>query len=405
MILVTLLVVLGLLVGAWAATARSYRLSGVVVVSLLAVYTLLSVWALPVFLLSTALAYVGLAVVQGRWLFYGRRLLLTAVLLGAVLPVATVLAVTAVVGRGIPDSGFLFYGSILPGIAAYNFHRQDADRRLVDAAATAALYLGLVVVGVVAVVLWATPPCTTCGLLPRPPATYVTPVLLDAGSDVANILGLRTTPAEPPVGTLALVSVVVGLGLALTELVRFRWGLRSVGVVAIPLVVLFSFRTWWVLPLYLGTVAVVYAGVQVVHHRTLLYGRALLSLGSVLGVLVALPVAIALDLTGGASGLATVFVGLLGGVGGYAVHATARRERVAMLVLSGGIFVVAFAAARLLVTPLPDGLGTPLTGWHLAAGVAVLAAAVWQAYDLERFRPSQRRLLDASPFTQEVTGR
>jgi hypothetical protein len=76
-----------------------------------------------------------------------------------------------------------------------------------------------------------------------------------------------------------------------------------------------------------------------------------------------------------------------------------------MLVLSAGIFVVSFAVARLLVTPLPDGLGTPLTGWHVAAGVVVLAAAAWQAYDLERFRPSQRRLLDASPFTTEVTGR
>lgn len=63
MIVSALLVGIGLVVGAWAATTRGYRLGGVVVVSLLAVYTLLSFASLPIFVLSTAVAYLGIDLV------------------------------------------------------------------------------------------------------------------------------------------------------------------------------------------------------------------------------------------------------------------------------------------------------------------------------------------------------
>lgn len=402
MLIATLLVVVGLLVGAWAATTRRLRLSGVVVVSLLAVYSLLSVATLPVFVLSTVLAYLGVQVVQDRWLLYGRRLLLTAIVLGAVVPVAAFLVLDLVAGRAPDVSEVEFLGSILPGIAAYNYYREDADRRRVDLVASIALFVGLVGVGALAFWLWATPPCTTCRLLGVAPADYVTPLFAVAGSDVAAAFGLPAGPTVEVVGSVWTVTLVVVSGLALAEFVRSRWGLRPVGVVSLPLLALFALRSWWVLPVYLGVAAVAAVVVHVIHHRTLLYGRALLSVAGVVGVVVTLPVTVALGLE---TGLAVFFTGLLAGIGAYNLHVAAPAERVDSVVVNMGLFTVVFALARVLITPLEMGLASTVTGGHLLAGALVLAITAWVVYDRERDLPSNTAILDASPFATEVVRR
>ena len=402
MLIVTLVVVVGLLVGAWAATTRRLRLSGVVVVSLLAVYTLLSAGTLPVFLLSAGLAFLGIQLVQERWLLYGRRLLLTAIVLGAVVPVGTFLALDLVAGRAPDVSEVEFLGSILPGIAAYNYYREDGERRLLDLGASVALFVGLVGLGVTALWLWATPPCTTCTVLGVSPADYVTPLLLVAGSDVALLLGLPATAASPVVGTVGSVTAVVVAGLALAEVVRSRWGLRPLGVVAIPLLALFALRSWWTLAVYFGVLVVTTGVVVVVHDRTLLYGRALLSVAGVVAVLVTLPLAVVLGLE---SSLPTFFSGLLAGIGAYNLHVAGSAERVDSLVVNAGVFTLVFALARVLIEPLPTGLASTVTGGHLLAAALVLVVTAWAVHDREVDQPSNDAIVDASAFGTEVTVR
>ncbi len=78
---------------------------------------------------SVAAAYWCLTVVSERTLLYGRRLLYTAILFGAVIPC---IAVAVLASFGYYTSSIEVYaiGSILPGVAAYNAHRRG--ERLVE---------------------------------------------------------------------------------------------------------------------------------------------------------------------------------------------------------------------------------------------------------------------------------
>lgn len=399
MIVATLVVAVGLLAGIWIAYTRGLRLGGVVVVSLLAVYTLLNFAALPVFVLGALLAYVGIRVVQDRWLLYGRRLLIAAMLLGAVVPVVAFLFVEGFVGRSNAVHEVEFLGSILPGIAAYNFYRQDPERRVADALASAGLFVVLVVVGVAALGAWEGGTCWTCALFGVEPGEYVTPILLRMGSDAGAVLGLGLQPRQPVVGTLLTVAMVVVFGLILAEFVRFRWGLRPIGVVAVPLLVLFALRAWWILPMYLAILTMAYVGTRVIHAETLFYGRALLSFATVMGVLLALPVLVAFDLR---YGLLVFFAGLLAGIGAYNFHVVPPRERRAALAVNAGLFVVVFGGARILVAPLPGGLAETVTLGHVVVVALVLGVAAWTILGLERLLPANRAIHDASPFGREV---
>lgn len=400
MIVFTFIVAIGLLVGIWLASRWSLRLGGVVVVPLLAVYTFFNVTALPIFVLSTCIAYPGIRFIQDRWLLYGRSLLLTAILLGAIVPVVVFLVLDGVMGQSLAVSEVDFLGSILPGIAAYNFYRQEADRRVADVLASLGLLAVLIVVGVVALVGWERDPCWTCTLFGVAPDTYVTPVLLRMGSDAVDILGLPANPGQPVVGTLLLATLVIVLGLGFAEFTRFRWGLRPAGVIALPLVALFSLRAWWILPLYLVVLALAYAGTQAIHAATLVYGRALLSLAVIIGVVTALPMLVAFDFP---YGLSVFFTAFLAGIGAYNFHVVPPRERRATLVVNAGIFAVLFAIARILIAPLPNGLARSVTSVHVAVWVAVILATAWTVYRLERLLPSNRAIHEASPFRREVT--
>lgn len=388
MIIATGIVAIGLTIGAWAATTRGYRLSGVVVISLLALYTLIDISALPIFVLSTVLAYGGILFVQDRWLVYGRRLLLIAIVLGAILPVLIFAFVTVGAGQSTAFRELEFLGSILPGIAAYNFYRVDDDRRYPELLASAGLFSGLVAVGVGVLVLWTSVPCITCLVFGTGAANYVTPLLLQRGSDVAILLGVETVTGPAGAGSLGQVTAVVLFGLGLAEGARSRWGLRPAGVIALPLVVLFSLRLWWVVPLYLAVAAISYAGIKGINAWTMLYGRALLSIGSVIGVIVA---TVLLGIFGLPSDLAVFFAGLLGGIAAYNHHVVTPADRPANVAVSAGILVVLFVVARALIPPAETGLATTVSPSHVLVGVVVLAAAAWAARSLERRQPSRRR--------------
>lgn len=67
----TLLAVVGLLGVAVTTQFTGYRLGGAITVPVLAMYTLKNVLMLPVFVLSTIAAYIGLWYLRQRTLIYG----------------------------------------------------------------------------------------------------------------------------------------------------------------------------------------------------------------------------------------------------------------------------------------------------------------------------------------------
>lgn len=399
MVITALVVAIGVLVGTWVTYVHDLRLSGVIVIPLLAVYTLINFAALPVFVVSAILAYAGILVVQDRWLLYGRSLLLVAILFGAIIPVVTFLVLEGAVGRSIAVDEVDFLGSILPGIAAYNFYRLDTEKRALDLLASAGLLVTLFVVGLVALVSWERPPSLTRSVFGVSAGDYVTPVLLGAESDIAGALDLSLHQPQPVVGTVLTVAAVVTFGLVLSEGTRFRWGLRPAGVIVLPLLALFALRAWWMLPLFVVVSVLTYAGTRGVHTATLLYGRALLSVAIVASTVVALVLQVALGLP---YGLSVFFVGLLAGIGAYNLHVVAPQDRSATVAVSAGIFVVLFGVARLFISPLPGGLVVSVSVVHVVTGIVALGAASWTIYRLERRFPTAREINEASPFRQEV---
>jgi len=208
MLVVTTLMILGLLGGAVAAQLRALRLGGVIIVPLFAIYLLRSFGTFPLLLTSVLAGYVSLWIVKRRTVLYGRALFVVAIGTSSLVPLFVYLFVTAGFGpRGIVgELGFI--GSVLPGIAAYNFHRLPSDRRVVDAVWSMALLLFLVVVGIGLVIF--------VGLTPLSTATP--PVLLGPESDIARAFGLVVTEANHPVllpfpAELAML----GLGLFVSE--------------------------------------------------------------------------------------------------------------------------------------------------------------------------------------------
>lgn len=398
MIIAAFVITLGLIIGAWAATAYGYRLGGVVVVPLFVIYTLLNFVSVPIFVLSTVLAYVGVSQVQQRWLVYGRRLLLTSIIIGMVLPVVVFVVLDILRGNSPIITELVFLGSILPGIAAYNFHREDSELRVRDAVAAVGLSALLFAVGVVALVLWSTPPCVTCPYFPDQPATYVSPLLLSSSSDIAGLLGYEMTSLSPTVGTVGTITMVTVIGLALSEISRIRLGFRPVGVITLPLIAFFALRVWWAVPLYLVTGTLTLFAVVLIHRWTLLYGRALLSLASTISVLLALGEMVLFGLT---EPFVVFFTGIFGGIGAYNVHVVAPRERLEALAVNGGIFVVVFGLARLFITPLPTGLATPVTVFHLIGGGIVLTVCVLVWRSIEQNQPSREAVREAAPFLRE----
>lgn len=368
MLVASLLVLLGLAYSIVAVQVADVRLSGVVVVPLASVYVLYDLTMLPVFVAGVAAAYATIVVLRRRTLLWGRSLLLCAIVVGAFAPLAAVRATGAVATTDPVNVAFL--GSIFPGIAAYNYSREDADQRRRDVAASAAGLCSLVVVGVAMV----NP--TTASLLGH----QTPPVLFAEWSDVATLRQARVptgeyaTPLPAGVATLALL-----FGLALAEAAYARWGVRMTGMIAIPLVALFTVQHPVILPLYVAGVAVVFGVASAVAHLTLIYGRVLLSMAIGVGIVLAGVAALVLPYV---PGFVLLFLGILGGIGGYNVHRVPPTERRATVSLSAAgmaCFAVGFSA---VVSDPALELG-PLVA---IAGVLAVVAGLRDVVALEEAR-------------------
>ncbi|MFC7135297.1 MULTISPECIES: poly-gamma-glutamate biosynthesis protein PgsC/CapC [Salinibaculum] len=390
MLVVTVLMILGLLGGIIAAQLQGLRLGGVIIVPLFAIYTLRTFGTFPVLVMSVIGGYVSLWIVKRRLLLYGRPLFVIAIVTSGLVP----LLVYAFVALGLGPAGVIselgFIGSVLPGIAAYNFHRLPSERRIVDALWSMALLLFLVVVGIGLVIF--------VGLTPL--STVTPPVLLGPKSDIANAFGLVVRgSSHPTILPFPKELGMLGLGLFFSEAVRARWGLRIGGLIVLPLLVLFALRNEWLLLLYLVGAVSAYAGIQLLHSWTLIYGRVLLSMGVIFGLLVTISIAPALSF---ANGLLPFFTGILGGVGAYNLHTVAPAERRASLVVAAGVFVVLSGVARLFLTPFPDGMLVQIGIEHLLGGALIVGLALLEGYHLEAIRPSDLDSISAIWEAEDV---
>lgn len=377
MILSAILVLLGLLLGITATQLWDLRLSGVIVVPLFAIYTLYDVSALPVLLVSVAIAYRGLTLVTERTLLYGRQLLYAAILFGALIPYAAIV-VTRTFGLFTYSIDMYALGSILPGIAAYNLYRVDRERLIDDVVASTSAYLGLVAIGAAFVSR------TTAGWLGD-----WSPVLFSPGADVAQYRGV--TVAATDLGIVHDPRIGAGialLGLVVAILVETVWRVRLFGIIALPLLALFFVAHPLTLAFYLACVVATYACIEAIHRQTLLYGRVLLSLSVIVAVVFALPVAMTLAVPG----QYLLFVALLSGIGAYNVHRLAgpdlrRSIRLSATVLAGFVVLV----AGLSGSPF-DSQGTLLM---VVSALAVSVPGLLTARHLELQRKRDRKRLEA----------
>jgi hypothetical protein len=392
MLVVTTLMLLGLLSGIVASQLRGYRLGGVIIVPLFAIYTLRSFGTFPVLVLSVVGAYLSVWIVKQRSLLYGRSLFVIAVLTGGLVPLFVFAFTTLGFGPRGAVSELGFIGSVLPGIAAYNFHRVAADRRILDAVWSMVLLLFLVVVGIGLVLF--------VGLTPLSTATPA--VLLAPQSDIARAFGLVVDSAARPVLLPFPKELgLLGLGLGISEGVRKRWGLRIGGVIVLPLMVLFAFRNQWLLVTYLLSVVPAYAAISALHSWTLIYGRVLLSMAVIFGLLMVLSLTAVIQFD---NGLLPFFTGILGGVGAYNTHAVAPAERRSAIIIATGTFVVLAAVARGFLTPLDPGILHDVQVTHLLASVFILALAAREAHQFERIRPRDFEYVDLKADAGTTTG-
>lgn len=377
MLIATVIMLFGLLAGVIGSQLAGLRLGGVIVVPLVTVYLLLNFATFPVFVLSVAAAYVSLWIIKRRLLLYGRKLFVLSVVIGAVVPILVFGPLVDIAGIDIELSQIEFVGSVIPGIAAYNYHRIDNERRVLDMVWSLAVVLFLTVVGIGLVIF--------VGLTPL--ATVTPPLLLAPESSIAVAFGL--TVSRPLIPTIAPTGVAAGIvitGALLSEAVRSRYGLRVAGVVVVPLVVLAMFRNRWMLALWLVTTAAAYVSVRALHWWTLLYGRVLLAFSFIAGLIIAISATVVVPVR---HGLLPFFIGLFSGVAAYNTHLVPPAERRATVVVTGGLLAFVGTLARLFVTPPPRGLVRSVGTVDLLVAAVLCVAALVELYRLERIRPNQ----------------
>ncbi|WP_267643226.1 poly-gamma-glutamate biosynthesis protein PgsC/CapC [Haloarchaeobius amylolyticus] len=360
----TMLTILGLLSVATITQFTGYRLGGTITVPILAVYTLKDLSLLPVFVLSTLTAYTGLWLFRRRTLVAGRDELVVAMVVGTTVPLAIFLLVDQV---GLRSDVIVFFGSILPGLAAYNYHQIRPEYRRNDLAAAVTLFVGLLVIGWVLVT-----PAVAAQF-----GTLTPPVLFSRTADIA-LLKNATAGADvaPDVMAREAVAVLFAAGLVLSERLRDRFGVR-LGIITAVLLGIYALSNYWLLVLYLVLFVLAFGFVQAANYATLRYGRVLFGLTAAVAMLLAIPFVLWFPIT---RGLSAFFVANIAGVTAYNAHVTPPFERRLVLPLQVGVFVPSLLFARLFSTPQPQGFTHPVTLPVVVAGALLTAMALGLAY-------------------------
>ncbi|GAB3687619.1 hypothetical protein GCM10028857_20890 [Salinarchaeum chitinilyticum] len=370
MLVASLIVLLGLAYSVVAVQFADVRLSGVVVVPMTAVYVLYEFAMFPLAVFGVAVAYATILALRRWTLLFGRSLLIAGIVAGALVPVVAITLLSAVNPTGPVHVAFV--GSILPGVAAYNYSREDRTKRRRDVVASLAGLASLLAVGYMLV-----NPTTGSMLGTSTPAILVSEHSAVAGAREVAVPTYQYEPALPHwIGTLGLL-----LGIGVTEGIYARWGVRLTGMAALPLIALFTLQYPAALAAYVVGIALVFALVSAVAHATLVYGRVLLSLAIGAGIVLSLVI----GAVGPAlPGFVLLFLGLLTGVGGYNVHRVPPAERRAALTLSGAVFVWFLAGFWAVAS---DPAVAPSVPAVVAGGVVTLLA-LRELVVLEGSRPS-----------------
>lgn len=354
-----------------------YRLAGTITVPVLAIYTLRNVVTLPVFVVSAALAYLGLWVLKQRTLIYGRDELLAAIALGSALPIALLLVAEATFPARL--EAVLFVGSILPGLAAFNYHRLKPQYRRGDALATVTLFAALLALGALLVSPTLEPVLGTL----TPPVLY---------SEVADVAHWRNAAVaedvEQVVLSRSLIVVLFGGALVASEAVRRRYDVR-IGVISVGLLAVYALASAWLLALYAVLFASVYVSLQLMHRRTILYGRVLIGITTGAALIAAIPLVPQFPI---GRGLSAYFVAVLAGISAYNVHATAPAYRVLIPPLQVAVLVPAVVVARYLGDALPAGIPQRLGPVELGVGFVAVVLCVGFAEYYTVSRPSNEEV-------------
>lgn len=359
MIVAVAVLVVGFFSGAVITQLMGYRLGGTLTVPLVAVYTLTEFVTLPVFVLSAVAAAVGLTLLRRRTLIYGRDELVAAVLIGSLVPLTVLLLVEG----SRPSSAVAFIGSVLPGLAAYNYLQVDPERRRADVLATGLLLAGLLALGWVLV-----RPSLVVGL-----GTLTPPVLYSPAADVALVKGaVVNTDLVPVVVPRAIAVALFAAGFAVSELLRAQYGVRT-GIVVAVLVAVYALASVWLVVMYLVLSGVSFVFVHTLHYLTLRYGRVTLGLTAGVSTAAALLLVLGLPIE---RGLSAAIVGILGGVTGYNGHVTPPVDRRLVVPLQVTVFVPALFVGRLFTTPAPEGVPQRLSAGVLVGGGVLMLAAV-----------------------------
>lgn len=380
-IVAALTTALGLLLVGTITQLYGYRLGGTIAIPVLAVYTLKNVFMLPIFIFSTLLAYIGLWLVKQRTLLYGRDELLVAMGIGSLIPILLLSLLTAVVPESLRS--VVFIGSILPGLAAFNYHQLKPQYRRKDILTATLLYVGLLTLGW----LFITPELApTLGTI-TPPALYTETTDVAVFKNAAVATELEPT-ILPRVGAIGLFV----LGLLLAERIRGRYGLR-IGLIAIPLLAIYALASQWLLVLYVVMLGLSFAFLTTLHYVTLLYGRVLISLSTAFALLTAVPIVTLLPIT---RGLSAYFVAILAGINAYNWHTAPSSKRKLFVPLQLGTFALLLLVARATGRILPRGFPQRLTIPTVLTGVvvALICLAVVEHYTLDR--PSNNDVFQAS---------
>lgn len=383
MFIATLVTAIGFLGVAAITQIRGLRIGGTIVIPTLAVYSLKEFIAFPVFVASTAVAYVVLRAAKRRTLVYGRDEFVVALVAGSVLPLIAYLGLRALIPGQIRPNSVLFIGSILPGLAAFNVQQTKPQYRRQDLLYATGLFVGIFVLGALLVDPW------VAGRIGE-----LTPlVLFSRSSDIALLRNAVVPGAlDPHIGARVAVVALLGVGFALAELVRRQFGIR-IGIVSLALLGLFGLTSRWLLVLFAVCLAATLAATWGVHHATLLYGRVLISLACGVGVLVALALTTVLPIERGFSAL---FVGVLAGVDAYAAHATPPVERRQQLPLAVAVFTIMLVCIRVVVDPFEQGILQTFGLVEVGVAAVVVAVCLAVAWRWRTAPPSDEAVLSAS---------
>jgi hypothetical protein len=380
----TLLVVLGVLGVALTTQFTGYRLGGTITVPVLAMYTLKNVLMLPVFVLSTIAAYLGLWYLRERTLIYGRDEFIAALIIGTAVPLVMLLGL---IELGFDPDLIVLIGSILPGIAAYNYHSIKPEFRRNDLLATIGLFTVLILLG------WG---LVSPGIASRF-GNITPPVLFAATADIAiyNNAVVDSLPEAIVLSREILAGLFI-LGLILSERIRAQFGVR-VGIIAAVLLAFYALTNYWLIIMYVVLFIIGFGFVQAVNHATLRYGRVLLGLTIAFTHLVALPLTLWFPIT---RGLSAFFVALLAGIIAYNAHVTGPFERRLVLPLQAVVFVPALLLARVFANPEPRGIPQEITPAVLLIGILLVLLGVGLGRWYAVAQPDEAEVLSGSVLSE-----